>query len=197
MDASHQILLYEPRLLLRNALLELLAKTRFQVISCLSQEQLTEEICIQTPQTKILLIGAGGMGDATGHVLRTLHHTRSLALYPVVYLSDEDLILKRMFMAVGAGCCLQEEELDTALLPLLDGPLTRKVEQEKLSLSELNVLLDYAAGLQTQEIASRRGCCYKTVFTFKRNARIRLHIESKPGWLNLMSRIAHLAAAYR
>ncbi|ASV56864.1 hypothetical protein LJPFL01_3501 [Lelliottia jeotgali] len=38
--------------------------------------------------------------------------------------------------------------------------------------SELNVLLDYASGQQTHDIVTRRHCNYKTVFTFKRNARL-------------------------
>lgn len=197
MDATPQIILYEPRLLLRNGVIAQTRKAGFQIISCVSLEQLTEEICIPAASPKVLLIGAGGLGDALSNVLRTLHFTRSLALKSVVYLPGSDTSLTRFVMAAGADRCIQEGELDTALLSLLRGPISRSEEQEKLSISEINVLLDYASGMQTREIASRRNCSYKTVFTFKRTARIRLQVESKPGWLNLMTHIVQLASANR
>lgn len=197
MDASPQIILYEPRILLRNGIIAQIRKSGLQIIPCISLEQLTEEICIPAATPRVLLIGAGGLGEALSKVLRTLHFTRSLALKSVVYLPGSDTSLTRFVMAAGADRCIQEGELGTALLPLLRGPIHPSEEHERLSLSELNILLDYASGMQTREIASRRNCSYKTVFTFKRNARIRLQVESKPGWLNLMTRIVQLASVNR
>jgi len=60
--------------------------------------------------------------------------------------------------------------------------------------SELNVLLDFASGLQTHDIATRRHCNYKTVFTFKRNARLRLNIETKVKWMDFLAAVVQLSS---
>lgn len=191
------VILYEPRVLLRNGLCTKLQEQGHQVTSCFSLEQLTEDICIQVESPKVLLIGAAGLEGQLGKVLRTLHFTKSMSLKTVVYLPQKDELLAKLFVVAGASHCLAEDELGGHLPALIDDASVQYRRGQHFSLSELNVLLDYAAGMQTHEIANRRNCSYKTVFTFKRNARLRLDIETKAGWMNLLAAMVQLSSYYK
>lgn len=105
-------------------------------------------------------------------------------------------MLVKMFVGAGADRCFSEDELPGTLHKTIAMPVTAQCRKERLSSAELNVLLDYASGLQTREIAVRRNCSYKTVFTFKRNARIRLDIDTGSGWVKLMTHLAQLVSLY-
>ncbi|MDK9362718.1 helix-turn-helix domain-containing protein [Lelliottia wanjuensis] len=194
MDSLPLIILYEPRVLIRHGLCLQLQELGHQVIACLSPDQLTEEICNQSDAPKVLLVGAAGLEGVLGKILRTLHFTKTLSLKTVVYLPQKEELLTRLFIASGASYCLTEDELGSRLPLMINDVSLRTVRGKHFSLSELNVLLDYSSGLQTQEIATRRHCNYKTVFTFKRNARLRLDIDTKAGWMNLLSAMAQLSS---
>lgn len=197
MDVSPLILLYEPRMLFRDGLIDLLTGAGFQVIPCLSLEQLTEEICVQSSTPRIVLTGVRGMGNTLDKLLRMIYHIHALGVATIAYLSDADSSIERLLLGIGVECCIHEAYLNFSLLPRLrTREMTANAEQ-RLSLVEINVLLDYAAGMPTREIASRRGCNYKTVFTHKRNAAIALNMKSKKSWLKLMTRIAQLSSSYR
>lgn len=194
MDSRPLIILYEPRVLLRYGLSLQLQELGHQVMACLSPDRLTEEICNQSDTPKVLLVGAAGLEGQLGKILRTLHFTKTLSLKTVIYLPQKEELLTRLFIASGANYCLTEDELGSRLPLMINDVSSRYLRGKHFSLSELNVLLDYSTGLQTQEIASRRRCSYKTVFTFKRNARLRLDIDTKAGWMNLLSAMAQLSS---
>lgn len=196
MNSFPIIFLYESRVLLREGLTAQLQQAGHQVVACLSMEQLTEEICQQTERPKILLVGAGGLGDKLFNVLRTLHFTQRLSLKTLVYLPGSDDMLSRVFMGAGACQCLTEEKLGNEILPLLQDPIVKYCRGQRFSPSELNILIDFASGLHTPEIAARRNCHPKTVYTFKLNIRTRLEIDTKNGWFDLLSRIAQLRSLY-
>jgi DNA-binding NarL/FixJ family response regulator len=194
MNSRPLVILYEPRVLLRNGLCAQLQEQGQHVISCRAFEQITEEICIQTNSPKVLVVGAGGLGDSVSKMLRIFHYTKAMALKTLVYLPYQDELLTRLFMASGASGCLAEDELEEKLLPAINDSRIKRHRGQYFSFSEMNVLLDYASGMQTQEIAVRRNCSYKTVFTFKRNARMRLDIETKAGWMDLLTAINQLSS---
>ena len=196
MNSFPIIFLYESRVLLREGLTAQLQQAGHQVVACLSMEQLTEEICQQTERPKILLVGAGGLGDKLFNVLRTLHFTQRLSLKTLVYLPGSDDMLSRVFMGAGACHCLTEDKLGNELLPLLQDPIVEYCRGQRFSPSELNILIDFASGLHTPEIAARRNCHPKTVYAFKLNIRTRLEIDTKNGWFDLLSRIAQLKSLY-
>lgn len=196
MNSLPIIILYESRVLLREGLTARLHEAGHQVATGLSMEQLTEEICRQTDRPKILLLGAGGLGDKLFKILRTLHVTQKLSLKTLVYLPGSDDLLSRLFMGAGACLCLTEDKLGNQLMPHLQDPAAHYLRGQRLSPSELNILIDFASGLHTPEIATRRNCHPKTVYTFKLNIRTRLEIESKNGWFDLLTRIAQLKSLY-
>lgn len=191
------VILFEPRVLLRNGLCRQLQEQGHQVIPCFSLEQLTEEICNQSDSARVLLIGVAGLEALLCKILRTLHFTITLPLEAVVYIPQENELLARLFIAAGAHHCLTEDELGSRLSSVLTTPSTRRNRGKYFSSSELNVLLDYATGLQTHDIATRRHCNYKTVFTFKRNARLRLDIETKTEWMDLLAAMVQIFSYYK
>ncbi|NTX69993.1 hypothetical protein FCH31_11190 [Lelliottia amnigena] len=200
MDAMNSlpvIILYEPRILLRRGLTTRLQDEGHQVVSCTSTEQLTEEICLQTGRPRVLLVGVGGLGNTLLRILRTLHATHKLSLKTLVYLPQRDDVLARMFKGAGASHCLTEDELESQLLSLIPGAVTACRRGVLLTPSELNVLIDYASGLQASEIAVRRNCSYKTVSTIKLLVRNRLNIETKSSWVNLLTHIDQLTSLYK
>jgi len=197
MNSLPVIILYEPRILLRRGLTARLQEEGHQVVSCTSTEQLTEEICLQTGRHRVLLVGVGGLGNSLFRILRTLHATHKLSLKTIVYLPQQDGLLSRMFMGAGVSHCLTEDELENRLLPLIPGPAVEYRRGVLLTPSELNVLIDYASGLQANEIAVRRNCSYKTVSTIKLLVRNRLNIETKSSWVNLLTHIDQLTSLYK
>lgn len=197
MDAMNSlplVILFEPRVLIRNGLCVQLQEKGHQVIPCFSLEQLTEEICNQSDSARVLLIGVAGLEALLSKILRTLHFTITLPLKTVVYLPYKNELLARLFLAAGANHCFTEDELGSRLSSVLTNTPARCSRGTNFSSSELNVLLDYASGLQTHDIATRRHCNYKTVFTFKRNARLRLDIETKVEWMDLLSAMVQLSS---
>lgn len=192
----NRVILFEPRALVRSGVCSLLRNHHCEVVHCWSLEKLIETICNQGDDRQILLAGLGGIGNMIPSFIRILHFTRSMSLTSFVYLPVQDVLLTKMLMGVGVDLCTTEDRLESELNKLFSKPSVAKRHGDCLSPAELNVLLDYASGLQTKEIATRRTCNYKTVFTFKRNARIRLNIENSSGWINLMSQISLLTSLY-
>ena len=197
MNSLPVIILYEPRILLRRGLTARLQDEGHQVVACTSTEQLTEEICLQTGRHRVLLVGVGGLGNTLFRILRTLHLTHKLSLKTVVYLPQHNDLMARMFKGAGASHCLTEDELENQLFSLIPGPSPEYRRGVLLTPSELNVLIDYASGLQANEIATRRNCSYKTVSTIKLLVRNRLNIETKSRWVNLLTHIDQLTSLYK
>lgn len=197
MNSLPLVILYEPRALFRNGLCAQLLEQGYQVVPCLSLVQLTEEICAETDSGKVLLIGAAGLEEQLNKVLRTLHFSRAITLKTIVYLPEENELLTRLFITSGADHCFVEDDLSHKLLPLMSHISIRNHRGKHFSISELSVLLDYASGMQTHDIANRRQCSYKTVFTFKRNARLRLDIEKKAEWIDLLTAMVQLSSYYK
>jgi DNA-binding CsgD family transcriptional regulator len=59
----------------------------------------------------------------------------------------------------------------------LYAPPNNMNRKNRLTHSELNILIDCARGLSAYEIASLRHMGYKTVFTHKQNIRLRLSLQ--------------------
>ncbi|MCK7357299.1 LuxR C-terminal-related transcriptional regulator [Enterobacter roggenkampii] len=192
----NRVILFEPRALVRNGICFILRNQKCEIVHCWSLEQLTEALCDQTEARKFLLAGIGGLGNMIPGFIRILHYTRSMPLTSFAYLPSQDALLAKMFMGAGADFCILEGDLESSLLTKFSEPEDTPRRDERLSSAELNVLLDYACGMQTREIAKHRKCSYKTVFTFKRNARLRLNIENGSGWRRLMLLLSQLISLY-
>jgi DNA-binding NarL/FixJ family response regulator len=196
MNSLPTILLFEPRILIRTGLAAYLMDAGHPVVVCLSAEQLTEAICLQTERPRILLIGAGGLGESLFKIVRMLYFAQKLSLKSLVYLPRHDGLLTRLFISAGALQCLTQDALESGILPLLQNAEVPHRRVQRFSPSELNVLISYASGLQTSEIAVRRNCNVKTVYAFKLKICSRLEIETKNNWLELITRLAQLKSFY-
>ncbi|MHA1057199.1 helix-turn-helix transcriptional regulator [Enterobacter mori] len=191
-----RVILFEPRGLIRSGVCSFLQQNNVKVIPCSSVEHLTEELCALTDEQKYLLVGAGGLGNMLPGLVRLIHSSRKMPLTSMVYLPMNDTLLTKMLTAAGARRCLTEDVLEGQLLKEIAAADAMQQRREYFSPAELNIVLDYAAGMQTRDIANRRKCSYKTVFTFKRNARIRMNIDTHAGWTLLMSHLSQLTSLY-
>lgn len=189
------IIFYEPRLLQRYGVGALLTRQGYPVLYCSTLEQFTKAICSQDALSKTVLLGVGGLGRALPQALRTLQLVSTLKIPLFAYISQSEPLLTRLFTGLGAKLVLPEDELESRLPDELRKPLSRKRRHgvmdkspfsPRISVSELNVMLDFLAGLQTRQIAVRQGCSYKTVFTHKRNACLHLNINSRSDWVDLL-----------
>ncbi|MCX5574506.1 LuxR C-terminal-related transcriptional regulator [Enterobacter sp. E-TC7] len=192
----NRVILFEPRALVQKGICLFLRDQQCEIVHCWSLEQLSAALYDRTDARKILLAGIGGLGKMLPGFIRTLHYPRAMLLTSFVYLSSRDALLTKMLLGAGADVCLDEAELESSLLAQLAAPVTAQRRDERLTASELNILLDYACGMQAREIAAHRKCSYKTVFTFKRNARLRLNIENGFGWRRLMLHLSLLISRY-
>lgn len=191
-----RVILFEPRALIRTGVCSFLKQNNCRVIPCSSIEHLSEELYALTDEKIILLAGAGGLGNMLPGLIRIIHSSRKMPLTSVVYTPGKEALLAKMFIAAGADSCLTEDALESQLMTEITAPNAAQPRREHFSPAELSIVLDYAAGMQTRDIAKRRKCSYKTVFTFKRNARLRMDLGSHAGWTNLMSHLSQLTSLY-
>lgn len=172
-----EIILYEPRPLFRNA-----AKNSIQVANSsllvIEPDELIEEVTLFTDQTSLFAAGVSGAGEEIYSLLRIIHHLIMQGKEIIVWLAKRDVLLIRLMYELGVQTLLcenyLEEELSQRMLsknfrsgylpsrPMLINNMNKK---NRLSPSELNILIDFARGLSAYEIASLRHMGYKTVFT--------------------------------
>ncbi|EPH0496923.1 hypothetical protein OI909_07670 [Enterobacter asburiae] len=196
-----EIILYEPRPLFRNA-----AKNSIQVANSsllvIEPDELIEEVTLFTDQTSLFAAGVSGAGEEIYSLLRIIHHLIMQGKEIIVWVAKRDVLLIRLMYELGVQTLLcenyLEEELSQRMLsknfrsgylpsrPMLINNMNKK---NRLSPSELNILIDFARGLSAYEIASLRHMGYKTVFTHKHNIRLRLGLQKSASWLDLLNRL--------
>lgn len=197
-------LLYEPRLLFRKAAQRSLEARGYTVLE-MGPGMLAEEVFVPAGDTQLIAIGLSSVGREIDNLLRVLHRLSALQAHIVVWLSEGDDLLVRLMHGLGVHSIRCEtylyEELSERGLsePYLSShwperhanPL-KGDKNRKLSISELNTLIDSSRGMSANEIASFRHTSYKTVFTHKRNALQRLNLENSAQWLDLLARIEQI-----
>ncbi|MCF8586648.1 hypothetical protein L2X83_20840, partial [Enterobacter asburiae] len=195
------VILYEPRPLFRNV-----AKNSIQVANSsllvIEPDELIEEVTLFTDQTSLFAAGLSGAGEEIYSLLRLIHHLIMQGKEIIVWVAKRDVLLIRLMYELGVQTLLcenyLEEELSQRMLsknfrsgslpsrPMLINNINKK---NRLSHSELNILIDFARGLSAYEIASLRHMGYKTVFTHKHNIRLRLGLQKSASWLDLLNRL--------
>ncbi|WP_176504325.1 LuxR C-terminal-related transcriptional regulator [Enterobacter sp. CC120223-11] len=205
--AVPSLFLYEPRLLMR-MLVASRVETDFPSLEVYplippSIENLTGTF----PGNKVLLFGVGGAGHSLYELLRAVRKMKSLKVKTIGWLPCGYPWLQRLMRALGVKQVICEEELDAQLYRVLRETISSKppafrptedaVRTKVMTQTELEILLQFAAGLSSKEMAERRGCSYKTIFSWKHNICEALAVESHAQWLELLSELVQLTSLYR
>jgi DNA-binding CsgD family transcriptional regulator len=168
---------------------------------------LTENVCSSTADNKILLVGLGGAGAVFTDLLRFIRSVKAYKVKTLVWVPNEYPWLYKLLSTIYVGKTILEENLGTALLPALNELSGLKSTSyrnsdatkrpRRMTQTELEILLQFASGLSSREMADSRQCSYKTIFSWKHNICEALNIETNAQWLEMLTEIVQLSSMYK
>ncbi len=201
------LFVYEPRMLLRTAVTHLLGEEGTHVQSFQVLSHLKEQIYACTADNKILLAGLSGAGANIAELLQLIRQVKSLKVKTLVWVSAEYPWMFKILNAIYTVEILEEEALASRLQSALNGikeASPQAIRQQdsikrerRITLTELDILLQFAAGLSSREMADIRHCNYKTIFSWKHNICEALNIETHAQWLEMLTEIVQLSSIYQ
>ncbi|HEX4501884.1 MAG TPA: LuxR C-terminal-related transcriptional regulator [Scandinavium sp.] len=201
------LFLYEPRMLLRTVVTSLVEGNDSAIQSFPVLPHLTENVCSSTAENKIMLVGLGGAGAAFPDLLRFIRSVKTFKVKTLVWVPDEYPWLQKLLSTIYAGRIILEENLGSALLPALNELSGLKTisyrssnatkRPRRMTQTELEILLQFASGLSSREMADNRKCSYKTIFSWKHNICEALNIETNAQWLEMLTEIVQLSSMYQ
>jgi DNA-binding CsgD family transcriptional regulator len=201
------LFLYEPRMLLRTVVTRLMEEHHSAIQSFPVLPHLTENVCSSTADNKILLVGLGGAGTAFTDLLRFIRSVKAFKVKTLVWIPSGNPWMHKLLSTIHAAEIIREEELTSELLPVLDelsglksisyrNPDATK-RQRRMTQTELEILLQFASGLSSRDMADSRQCSYKTIFSWKHNICEALNIETNAQWLEMLTEIVQLSSMYQ
>jgi DNA-binding CsgD family transcriptional regulator len=199
--------LFEPRMLLRSVISSALEQQFCNFHSPQTLAYLMESVCSDKANSKIILAGVAGAGPALPDLLRFIRKAKALKIKTVLWVPAGYPWMFRVLSALHAVKVLPEETLTDELIPLLNtfervNPLLSKnaelyARSRHITLTELEILLQFAAGLSSKEMADSRQCSYKTIFSWKHNICEALNIDSHAQWLEMLTEIGQISSLYQ
>lgn len=199
--------LYEPRMLLRAVITTLITGEHVLLQSSLTLEHLTENVQLSIASNKIILVGIAGAGTSLHDLLRLIREVRSLKIKILVWLPSEYIWMSKLLQAIYVECIISEGNLATELLPamrdlarcksMMYRPCRAAPSPRRITMTELDILLQFASGLSSREMAEHRQCSYKTIFSWKHNICAALNIENHAQWLDMLTEIVQLTSMYK
>lgn len=196
------LFLYEPRQLLRSLVLRNIEERNYSVQSGQILQPFMQEVGEIKADNKILLLGMGGAGHSLFELLCLVRKMKSLKVKIIAWVPADFPWVSRLLTALYVQHVVHEEALNTQLLPVLKEVLevqTTALRQSarRITQTELDILLQFAAGLSSREMAEKRGCSYKTIFSWKHNISEALELESHSQWLEMLTEITELSSLYK
>jgi len=198
-----KILLYEPRMLVRSLAQHLIdGRSRPLWLHQVSTPYI-EDIRNSVNKDMCVLVGVGGVGPNFSEVLRLFRYLKIMKINTIAWIPSGYLYLSRLLNAVGVNEILIEDDLPNALMVTLQKMTThgdtaiKRRRVPDLSQTELDILLQFSAGLSAKDISIERGCCYKTVFSWKHNIYTILEIKTPDQWLTMLAEMAQISTLYQ
>lgn len=199
--------LYEPRMMLRTLVTSTLESENHRVQSHQILPTLIQSIGETKAENKVLLLGVGGAGHSIYELLRFIRRVKTLKVKTVVWVPADFPWIRRLLSSLYVQYVVCENDLETTLLPALTQAIATPVLSGRKHLSdrhtrgitqtELDILLQFASGLNSKEMATRRECSYKTIFSWKHNLSEALELESHSQWLELLTEVTQLSSLYQ
>ncbi|MCU6278852.1 hypothetical protein [Enterobacter quasiroggenkampii] len=198
-------ILYEPRQLFNHAARQCIEASGYPVNNIYPDGIIENVFSFNNPDV-LIAVGLSGAGQELYTLLRIIHQTTEYPVNLVVWLPEQDKLLANLMRAMGVNSMIREihltEELPLRLnnplffspyFPVRSEPLSRGGVKCKLSRTELDIIIDSACGLNAREIAVSRHLSYKTIFAHIHNARVKLSLEDRISWFNLLSGLQMIA----
>jgi len=193
-ELTPKVVLYEPRHLLHNAIINIFNHYGWNVFD-IRADMYVEDFCSITDKSALIALGMYGTGKDIIPFLQAIHRFSSMNYQIMVWLPKQDNAFEKFLTTLGVRHIFTEtslyEELThfaaTHLLP--KQPKTRL--RTMLTDNELAILLDISKGMSVTSIANQRRCSNKTIYALKRNARIRIGLDAHE-WLELLSKISKI-----
>lgn len=196
-NQTRTVVLSETRQLFRHVIKNHFEESGYTV-ECATGHFLTEMTCHPYKDIPLIVLGVAGSGWEVRNTLRLIHYFSTRGYEVAVWVPEDDRLILRLMLGLGAFHILAEERLTEELPKLsLNHSFLTPVAQhlpgkeliKTLSPSELDILLDASRGMKSKEIATLRHISYKTVSTHKRNACQRLGLENSAEWFELLASI--------
>jgi len=201
------IFVYELRMLLRTAVMDLIDGNNVSLQSHHQLQSLIQNIDQEKSNNKVVLIGIGGSGNALFDLLKCIRHLKALKVKTIVWTSPSSVWMKPLLTALRVDLVLCENTLNETLQPALNNLLSGKTTSyssphsfapaRRITMTELDILLQFASGLTSREMAERRGCNLKTIFSWKHNICEALALTTHAQWLEMLAELAQLSSIYR
>jgi len=199
--------IYEPRMLLRSVISSTIDPKYPNLQAMQTLTNLTKYVSEDTVKNKIVLAGVAGAGPALHDLLRFIRNAKALKIKTLIWAPVRHPWMLRLLSALHADKVLSEDDLAEELIPALNmlsciKPLfNRNIAQgahtRRITLTELEILLQFSVGLSAKEMASVRQCSYKTIFSWKHNICEALNIETHAQWLEMLSEMVQLSSMYQ
>lgn len=194
-------------MLLRSVISSVLEQQCCNFHSAQTLAYLMENVCGDKANSKIILAGVAGAGPALPDLLRFIRSAKSLKIKTVLWVPAGYPWMFRVLRALHAVNVLSEENVADELIPMLNAfdcvnpLLSQKAEpsarSRRITLTELEILLQFAAGMSSKEMADSRQCSYKTIFSWKHNICEALNIDTHAQWLEMLTEIVQLSSLYQ
>lgn len=198
-----QILLYEPRVLLRSLVQHLIEGKSLPLWPHQISMPYIADIRSSANKDRCVLVGIGGVGTHFAEMLRLFRYLKMIKVKTLVWIPSSYLHLAKLLQALGVNEVITEEALISDLTMTLQkivapwGTVIEKRRVPDISQTELDILLQFANGLSAKEISVQRGCCYKTVFSWKHNICAALDIKTPDQWLTMLAEMAQISTLYQ
>ena len=197
-ESRPKVVLYEPRLLLHNAVTHIFDEYGWDVFD-IRAEMFIEDFCSIADQSALVALGINGTGKDIIPFLRAIHHFSSMDYQIVVWMSKQDDAFKKLLISLGVSyifteTTLYEELTDFAArysFPTRCPEQPKNLLRTKLTNNELATLLDISKGMNIASIANLRRCSQKTIYSLKRNACTRIGLDA-PEWLGILATISQI-----
>lgn len=194
-------------MLLRSVISDVLDQEYSSIHSSQSLNYLMENVCEDTTKNRIILAGVAGAGPALPDLLRFIRNAKHLKIKTLLWVPTGYPWMFRLLSALHTAKVLQEENIVDELMPALNivsrvnsssnKNIGNSARIRRITLTELDVLLQFAAGLSSKEMAGNRQCSYKTIFSWKHNICEALNIDNHAQWLEMLSEIVQLSSMYQ
>ncbi|MFP2422936.1 helix-turn-helix transcriptional regulator [Pseudescherichia vulneris] len=200
------LFLYEPRMLLRTVVTHLVTEENATLQTFQSLPHLAEYVRSSTADNKTLLVGIGGAGDRFSDLLRFIREVKTMKVKTLVWIPAQYPWVRKLLNTLYVGKIIDETCLATALRPAVQELLAARaalnrqhatvLHPRRITLTELDILLQFASGLSSREMAETRQCSYKTIFSWKHNICEALNINTHAQWLEMLTEIVQVTSTY-
>jgi DNA-binding CsgD family transcriptional regulator len=201
------IFVYELRVLLRTAVMDLIDGNKESIQPHHQLQSLIKSISEEKSSSKVALIGIGGAGNTLFDLLKSVRYLKTQKVKTIVWVSASAVWMKPLLTALHVDVVLCENTLNETLQPALSNLLSGKATSlispksfaptRRITMTELDILLQFASGLTSREMSERRGCNLKTIFSWKHNICEALSLTTHAQWLEMLAELAQLSSIYR